>query len=392
MSNKFTGITSAGSAIPVYDKDAHNALGQKLDTSAFSSISGDFLTEVPDTYLQNTDFTIVDDKITEISGVPLFAGESYTAGDGIDITENTVSVKAGTGLSFESSTTSVNLAAPSSQTGPSSLGYSLLGQLNAEIVAALKEGPITLKPLFAFRVNVADGGVHFAICQKNGYNTPYNQGEWLVAADTVSTATSGTFTMTVGDSYTVDFSTLDERSTTTWSAIEANPTQYYLQMFSYYTSYPISTSVNYAYVNIGSGVPTADVVTVDYSDPTAVKNLVVSNPLPASTPSDSDKVLSVDAQGVPVWGGLPESTVSGFATHEEVESATSGLQPSGDYYSASNPSGFMTELPSSAADVIDAVTANSGTWGGSALPISAGPGIGLSMVDGILVISVTGGE
>lgn len=48
MSNKFTGITSAGSAIPVYDKDAHSALEQKLDTSAFSSVSGSFLTEVPE--------------------------------------------------------------------------------------------------------------------------------------------------------------------------------------------------------------------------------------------------------------------------------------------------------------------------------------------------------
>ncbi len=40
----------------------------------------------------------------------------------------------------------------------------------------------------------------------------------------------------------------------------------------------------------------------------------------------------------------------------------------------------------------DVVTANSGAWGGSALPISAGPGIGLSMVNGVLVISVTGGN
>ena len=44
MSKKFTGITSAGSAIPVYDKDAHSALGQKLDLTAFSSVSGDFAT------------------------------------------------------------------------------------------------------------------------------------------------------------------------------------------------------------------------------------------------------------------------------------------------------------------------------------------------------------
>ena len=43
-------------------------------------------------------------------------------------------------------------------------------------------------------------------------------------------------------------------------------------------------------------------------------------------------------------------------------------------------------------DVVSNVTTNSGVWGGSALPISAGNGIGLSMVEGVLVISVTGGN
>lgn len=66
---------------------------------------------------------------------------------------------------------------------------------------------------------------------------------------------------------------------------------------------------------------------------------------------------------------------------------TATYQPSGDYYSASNPSGFMTELPSSATDVIDTVTANSGSWGGSALPISAGPGINVNLVNNTLVFS-----
>ena len=65
--------------------------------------------------------------------------------------------------------------------------------------------------------------------------------------------------------------------------------------------------------------------------------------------------------------------------------------------------GELPESVSAAADYVTAnsanidatvsnVSANSGAWGGSALPISAGPGIGLSMVDGVLVISVTGGN
>jgi hypothetical protein len=40
----------------------------------------------------------------------------------------------------------------------------------------------------------------------------------------------------------------------------------------------------------------------------------------------------------------------------------------------------------------ETVATNSGAWGGSALSISAGNGISLSMVDGVLVISVTGGN
>jgi len=39
--------------------------------------SANFLTAVPDTYLQNTDLTISDGKITEISGVPLSAGDEF---------------------------------------------------------------------------------------------------------------------------------------------------------------------------------------------------------------------------------------------------------------------------------------------------------------------------
>lgn len=66
---------------------------------------------------------------------------------------------------------------------------------------------------------------------------------------------------------------------------------------------------------------------------------------------------------------------------------TATYQPSGDYYSASNPSGFMTELPASATDAISAVTTYSGSWGGSALPISAGPGIKVNLVNNTLVFS-----
>lgn len=59
-----------------------NTVGDKLDTTAFSDVSGDFLTahQSLEGYLQNTDLTIVDNKITEISGVPLSAGDELPSG------------------------------------------------------------------------------------------------------------------------------------------------------------------------------------------------------------------------------------------------------------------------------------------------------------------------
>ena len=60
--------------------------------------------------------------------------------------------------------------------------------------------------------------------------------------------------------------------------------------------------------------------------------------------------------------------------------------------SVSAATDYVTATSGDINDTINNVSANSGTWGGSALPISAGPGIGLSMVDGVLVISVTGGN
>ena len=66
---------------------------------------------------------------------------------------------------------------------------------------------------------------------------------------------------------------------------------------------------------------------------------------------------------------------AGYATTEDVESATSGLQPSGDYYSASNPSGFITAVPAGTMnesnfgyDASDNITA----YNGSAFNAGAG--------------------
>lgn len=121
-----------------------------------------------------------------------------------------------------------------------------------------------------------------------------------------------------------------------------------------------------------------------------------------------------------------------LSDYQTIEGMTA-YQSAGDYYSASNPSGFISEVPAgtmnesafsydasdnitayngsafkagdefpqSATEAIETVTANSadwngttetvssnsGAWGGSALPISAGPGIKVNLVDNTLVFS-----
>ena len=59
---------------------AHQDISNKLDTTAFSDVSGSFLTSVPDTYLQNTDLSTEDGKVTAISGIPLSAGGDVPEG------------------------------------------------------------------------------------------------------------------------------------------------------------------------------------------------------------------------------------------------------------------------------------------------------------------------
>lgn len=58
-------------------------------------------------------------------------------------------------------------------------------------------------------------------------------------------------------------------------------------------------------VGYGNGIPLADpTVSFSYPNTTAPKVLSVANPVPSSTSSDAGKVLTVDAQGAPAWGML----------------------------------------------------------------------------------------
>lgn len=90
--------------------------------------------------------------------------------------------------------------------------------------------------------------------------------------------------------------------------------------------------------------------------------------------------------------------VSGFATESRVsaiagkyaESAVSaassnylGTGESSNYYPTGNPSGFA--LSSDVSGTVDLVTSQSANWGGSALQLSAGPGVSLTKSGNVLI-------
>ena len=251
------------------DSDTQAAINSYVTNSGSFLTSDDLNGYATETWVENKNYI----TSADIPPIP-----SYTAGDGIEIDANEVSVKIGTGLSFEDSLGSKNLQAPVSyNTSSHSYSINLLGQLDSATVAALKSGPVTMKSLYEFSLMDYGSGVHFAICKKNSnnYADPY-QG-FLIAFDTVYSGEEyATYTMSVGDSYTVDFSSLNSSSTGTWSDVEADPTSYYLQLMSFSPSDPSFSQFAHGPVV----TPTElwnDVVTVEIVDPSAPKNIAVDN-------------------------------------------------------------------------------------------------------------------
>lgn len=122
----------------------------------------------------------------------------------------------------------------------------------------------------------------------------------------------------------------------------------------------------------------------------------------------SIRAISAAATG---GGGVDSATVSAIASSYAESAASSKLDTtafnSSDFYSTSNPSGFIDSayvdsavsgkadssalssyaLSADVSGTVDLVSAQSANWGGSALALSAGPGVKLEKVGNTLVAS-----
>lgn len=102
----------------------------------------------------------------------------------------------------------------------------------------------------------------------------------------------------------------------------------------------------------------------------------------------SDKISSINGSslaGEGGGGGIDSATCSAIAS-AYAESAVSSV--SGNYYTTANESGYA--LSADVSGTVDLVSTQSANWGGSALQLSAGPGISLTLSGNTLVASTDG--
>ena len=97
--------------------------------------------------------------------------------------------------------------------------------------------------------------------------------------------------------------------------------------------------------------------------------------------------------GSAIGGGVPAGTMNesafGYDASDNITGYNGSAFKAGDEFpqSATDAIEYVTATSGDINSTIDNVSSNSGAWGGSALPISAGPGIKFEMVDNTLVAS-----
>jgi hypothetical protein len=244
-----------------------------------------------------------------IASIP---SSSYTAGDGIEISNNKIAVRAGKNLDFANALVATQLYSPLYEYH-GMWAWSVIGPLNMTSIVQLRQGmTIKMKAGASLEMGGADGGAHFAICRKDSANGPEISGGSivLVADAALTTDTSHNFLMRAGDTYVADFSTLSEKSVGSFNDIDDdNVDEFYLTVISYsaYTTVNNSRYIAGPILNYpGDLVNTADY----YTENPNVKELVAVDQLPSFTSADSGKVLTVNASiGKPEWSAVPAVTV-----------------------------------------------------------------------------------
>lgn len=407
MSLKYTGITSAGSAIPVYDKDAHNALEQKLDIAVYSAASGEFATheEVESATSGKADLS----GVIEYSNKPE-SGAIHAGGNSLANVHAIFGESDSSALRIVPSdllqVPNIITATPAGVTanGLSVLADSAYGGVSANGLTAGPNANFVIQgPSETFSSNRGAGFVFSSV------NTGFGSAQLTLANPnvTVQMASPKFEAKNIsGAGFSIEGSAAkgyDHNGNVTWDTTK--PAK--LIGWSNYQGAVIDprangidgsiiasvlpdqipsnmslTSAPYTYMN-GFGVsacfPGGSKLSID------TNTLTIGGVFPtvSSTAAMNSENISYSkynntTSATDVW------TLTGSIQKREIEgdSATSAITA---IAGSAIGGGGGGEFPQSASEAIEAVTANSGAWGGSALPISAGPGVKVDLVDNTLV-------
>ena len=307
-----TTSATASAAISGYQNSNPNGAIYRLTRSAFTSETAN-VRSLPTTDIGTLGKVL---GVTDANGTLGWVDQQdtkYTAGDGIEITANEVSVNVGTGLSINSPSPADMTLKAIKRDGK----YMYIGQLTAQAVAAIKGnaslavtvlGDYTIEPnVFEFndaRIAILpgiDGGRLPDVSAAKAILSTTN-----IRSSFVAGSGTGQYTMPANTQVTVDFSNPTIGSNISWSAVEANPTNYLLVIVGNY----YGTLYGSAYSNAAGGDPEQkDVVTIKYT--VGDNSLQVANPVPSYTTSEDGKVLGVvDNSGTAELQWVEQQTVT----------------------------------------------------------------------------------
>lgn len=220
------------------------------------------------------------------------AQTTYTAGNGIDITSDVVSAKAGNGLSIGTSTKTGPVTEPqyaSAYTSGDLIVVDSAILLTSDIINAIDNNETitvvvpqyvdpntTTAPWFNYTNRYVIGAHN----NDSGYRAPLSA---------PSSSYYGTFTL--------NKSNIPSDYLSKWDSVKASNTTRLEVMgcsSSSFNGWPGSTTV--------SSFGDYHVFDITMSKTTTIQNAInVDNPLPASTSADEDKVLTVNSQGAAEW-------------------------------------------------------------------------------------------
>ena len=391
-------------------------LNGKLDTTAFSTVSGDFITAIPDTYASK-DFVL-----SSVSSKLDSTAFSTVSGDFITALPEGLLNESG----FEYDGDKISAYNGSAFVGQGGGGITGEYELSAGNGISIDNYPIEQKTVISVTGN-------------------YATEDWVTGQGYLTAETDWTDTITAASAHAYNEAT---------AAIPApfDPT---------YLSGQIDTKLDSAIYAEDSGkFLTAHQSLADYQTTAGMTAYLTTGDSANfyTTANESGFITGVDLTPYQTIEGMTAyqeagdyysaSNPSGFITGVDLTpyqltANMTAYQPVGDYlttadsanfYTTANESGFITgvpagtmnesafeydasnnitayngsafkagdEFPQSATEAIETVTANSadwngttetvssnsGVWGGSALPISAGPGIKFEMVNDTLVASI----